>query len=94
MASFKAYMSHIEADVKARPENAEMYVLGARQVMEAVGMQFSCLTRKNVRKHFYEPLQDQIKSEKGCKFSIKTARNKLKFLEYFCTYLLGEHCTG
>jgi hypothetical protein len=32
-------------------------------------------------KHFYEPLQDKIKSKDGFKFSIKTVRTKLKLLE-------------
>jgi len=35
-------MCSVEAGSKARPE---MYVLGARQVMEAVGMDLACLTR-------------------------------------------------
>jgi hypothetical protein len=90
LSSFKEYMSSIEAGRKARPE---MYVLGARHVMESVGMEFARLTKLCVRKHFYEPLQDKIKSKEGFKFSVKTVRNKLKFLEYFCSYLLSDCCT-
>ena len=41
-ASFHNYMCNVEAVSKARPE---MYVLGACQVMEAVGMDLACLTR-------------------------------------------------
>ena len=89
--SFKEYMSSVDAGRKARPE---MYVLGARQVMEAVGMDFTCLTRSNVRKKFYEPLEAKIRTKEGCKFSIKTLRNKLRFLEYFCNYLLSDICAG
>ena len=61
LALFKAYMCSIEAGSKARPE---MYVLGTLQVMEAVGMISGCLTRLCVRKKFYEPLKDKIKSKK------------------------------
>src|SRR6218665_1127201 len=80
-------MCSAEIGSKAR---SEMYVLGTRQVMEAVGMDLACLTRFCVRKRFLEPVQDNSKTTEMKKISIKTLRNKLKFLEY----LLSDNCRG
>src|SRR6218665_43606 len=90
-ASFHNYMCNVEAVSKARPE---MYVLGACQVMEAVGMDLACLTRLCVRKRFLEHVQDNSKTTEMKKISIKTLRNKLKFLLYFSKYLLSDNCRG
>src|SRR6218665_2672599 len=84
-------MCSAEIGSKAR---SEMYVLGTRQVMEAVGIDLACLTRLCVRKRFLEPVQDNSKTTEMKKISIKTLRNKLKFLEYFSKYLLSDNCRG
>lgn len=88
LTKFGEHMASMDGGCKAKPD---MYVLGARQVLEAVGGNLACLTKEAVMIKYVEPLKTKIGSAHA-KLSIKTVRNKLKFLEYFCEFLMSDDC--
>jgi hypothetical protein len=65
---FKEHMAGMDGGSKVKPE---MYVLAAKQVLEAVGGNLACLTKEAVRTKYVEPLKVKIASTQA-KISIKT----------------------
>lgn len=81
---FGEHMGSFDGGVKATPA---AYCLGVRQIMESVGgesLDIACLSKDSVNRLYIEPL---LRSN-GPRISVKTLRNKLKFLEYFCAFVL------
>jgi hypothetical protein len=77
---FEKHMASIDGGAKARPES---YSLAARQILNAVGNDITQLTKQNLYSMYVNPL---LMTES--RLSVKTVRNKLKQLEYFCKYLI------
>jgi len=81
VTAFEKHLASIDGGGKASPQ---IYSLAAKQVMTAVGQDMMRLNKENVRKFYVEPL---INSDNKTA-SVKTVRNKLRSLEYFCNFLL------
>jgi len=82
MTEFKLYIEGMDSGIKARPE---MYVLGARQIMKAVGNDILFMTKQNVQTMYVTPL---IKQGQEQTIQVKTVRNKLLHLEHFTNFVL------
>ena len=94
LESFSKHMSGIDGGLKARPES---YVLGVKQIITAAAglsggsVDLSCLTRANVKVLYIQPFLSENVQSNRTGLSVKTVRNKLKSLEYFSKYLIGEN---
>lgn len=84
--SFKCHMGSIDGGAKASPN---MYALGVQQIMQAIGGDLSLITKDSVRILYLEPLLSKSAFKSG--MSVKTVKNKLKFFEYFCKFLITTY---
>jgi len=85
VAGFEKHMSSIDGGSRSRPE---IYSLAVKQILAAVGNSISDLTKDNVRVRYIEP-KLSMSTNSSSEISIKTMRNKLLSLEYFCAFVLG-----